>query len=49
MEKGQTVVKNCTFRCMADGIVVKQGAELVMEDCKVYGSMVKCEKGYELR
>jgi flagellar basal body rod protein FlgG len=43
VEKGQTLLRNCEFRCDTDGIIVRQGAELKMENCKVYGSMV-CQK-----
>lgn len=38
VEKGQTVLRNCEFRCTTDGIFVREGAELIMENCKVYGS-----------
>ncbi|XP_028392422.1 SHC SH2 domain-binding protein 1 homolog B-like isoform X2 [Dendronephthya gigantea] len=39
VEEGQAVLRNCEFRCTADGIVVRQGAQLIMENCKLYGSM----------
>ena len=40
VEKGQTVLRNCEFRCTTDGIFVREGAELIMANCKVYGSTV---------
>ena len=41
VEEGQTVLRGCEFRCNGDhGILVRKGAELIMENCKVYGSMV---------
>ena len=39
VEKGKTFLRNCEFRCDTEGIMVRQGTELHLENCKVYGSM----------
>ncbi len=48
VEKGKTLLRNCEFRCDTDGIMVRQGAELRMENCKVCGSMVSQLKSTNL-
>ncbi|XP_077983234.1 SHC SH2 domain-binding protein 1 homolog B-like [Glandiceps talaboti] len=35
---GMTTLDNCKFVCDAKGVVVRQGAELMMKGCEVYGA-----------
>ena len=40
VERGKTTLGNCEFQCSSSGIIVKNGAELVMQNCKVLGALV---------
>ena len=46
VEKGKVILRNCQFYCVSNGIVVKRGAELVMQNCMVYGALVSGRNYY---
>ena len=46
VEKGKVILRNCQFYCVSNGIVVKRGAELVMQNCIVYGALVSGRNYY---
>ena len=46
VEKGKVILRNCQFHCVSNGILVKKDAELVMQNCMVYGALVSGRNYY---
>ena len=40
IENGKAILRDCEFDCTSNAIMVKRGAELVMQNCKVQGALV---------
>lgn len=40
IENGKAILSDCEFHCTSNAIMVKEGAELVMQNCKVQGALV---------